>query len=51
MGYLSNYAGFYQPDVGLREIDFKLVYSPYWTDDNPYEYMKKKFGIDEYYMQ
>lgn len=38
----SDYASFYQPDIGLRKIDFKLVYASYWTDDNPYEYMRKK---------
>lgn len=38
----SDYAGFYLPEVGLNEIDFSLVYAPYWTDDNYYEYLKKK---------
>lgn len=38
----SDYAGFYSPEIGLEEIDFKLVYASYWTDDNYYEYLKKK---------
>ena len=38
----SNYASFYQPDIGLRKIDFELVYARYWTDENPYEHMRKK---------
>lgn len=38
----SEYAGFYPPDSGLGKIDFNLVYAAYWTDDNYYEYLKKK---------
>ena len=38
----STYAGFYPPEIGLNEIDFKLVYAAYWTDDNYYEYLRKK---------
>lgn len=38
----SDYAGFFSPKIGLEEIDFKLVYASYWTDDNYYEYLKKK---------
>ena len=38
----SNYAGFYSPEVGLHKIDFKTVYATYWTDDDYYEYLRKK---------
>lgn len=38
----SDYAGFYSPEVGLKEINFNLVYAPYWTDEDYYEYLKKK---------
>lgn len=38
----SAYASFYQPEVGLQNIDFDLVYASYWTDDNYYEYLRKK---------
>jgi hypothetical protein len=38
----SNYASFYPPEIGLKEINFDLVYAVDWTDDNKYEYFKKK---------
>lgn len=38
----SNYASFFQPEIGLQKIDFKLVYAQYWTDEDHYEYLKKK---------
>lgn len=38
----SSYAGFYPPEIGLNEIDFKLVYASYWTDEDHYAYLKKK---------
>lgn len=38
----STYAGFYPPEVGLNEIDFNLVFSTDWRDENTYEYYKKK---------
>lgn len=38
----SCYASFYPPEVGLRQIDFNLVYALDWTDENIYEYYKKK---------
>lgn len=30
----SSYASFYPPDMGLLEIDFKLVFASDWRDDN-----------------
>lgn len=33
---LSAYAGFYPPEVGLNEIDFRLVFSTDWQDENIY---------------
>ncbi len=38
----SSYASFYPPEIGLERIDFKLVYASYWTDEDYYEYLKKK---------
>lgn len=38
----SDYASFFQPEVGLQHIDFDLVYAPYWTDENYYAYLRKK---------
>ena len=38
----SDYAAFYSPEVGLEQIDFKLVYARYWTDDDYYEQCRKK---------
>lgn len=38
----SDYASFFQPEAGLENIDFGMVYAPYWTDDNYYEYCRKK---------
>ncbi len=38
----SKYASFYPPKLGLREIDFELVYAANWTDENEYVYYKKK---------
>ena len=38
----SRYAGFYSPETGLKEIDFKLVYATDWRDENEYVYYKRK---------
>ena len=38
----STYASFYPPEVGLNEINFKLVFASNWQDENPFEYYKKK---------
>lgn len=38
----SKYASFYQPEIGLKEIDFKLVFAPNWQDENKFAYFKKK---------
>lgn len=38
----SNYASFYPPEMGIRNIDFKLVYAKWWKDEDYYEEMKKK---------
>ena len=38
----SRYASFYSPEVGLKEIDFKLVFATDWRDGNKYEYYRKK---------
>jgi hypothetical protein len=38
----SDYAAFYESDVGLENIDFGLVYARYWTDDDYYEQCRKK---------
>lgn len=38
----SDYASFYPPKIGLREIDFDLVYARFWTDDDYYAQMQKK---------
>lgn len=38
----SNYACFDTPMIGLKEIDFDMVFSNDWTDDIPYEYYRKK---------
>ncbi len=38
----SAYAGFYSPEIGLEMIDFDLVYSRYWVDNDYFEQMRKK---------
>lgn len=38
----SDYAAFYEADVGLNNIDFDLVYARYWTDEDYYEQLRKK---------
>jgi len=38
----SNYAAFYEPDIGLENIDFDLVYARYWLDEDYYEQCRKK---------
>ncbi|MCD8231830.1 MAG: DUF4433 domain-containing protein [Clostridiales bacterium] len=38
----SEYASFYAPMEGLQTINFDMVYARSWTDDNRYEYFKKK---------
>ena len=38
----SSYASFYPPDMGLLEIDFKLVFASDWRDDNQFVYFMKK---------
>ncbi len=42
MNASSAYATFYPPEEGLRRIDFGLVFANYWTDDNYFEYRRKK---------
>ena len=38
----STYASFYSPEDGLNEIDFKLVFSANWLDEDQYAYFRKK---------
>lgn len=38
----SGYASFYPPEIGLREIDFQLVFASDWRDENKYAYYRKK---------
>ncbi len=38
----SRYASFFPPEIGLRVIDFKLVFAADWRDDNQFEYFRKK---------
>ena len=38
----SDYASFYSPGIGMKEIDFDLVYARYWTDEDYYVQMEKK---------
>ena len=38
----SSYASFYPPEIGLNEIDFRLVFASDWRDDNKYKYFEKK---------
>lgn len=38
----STYASFYSPEDGLNEIDFRLVFSTNWLDEDQYEYFRKK---------
>lgn len=38
----SNYASFYPPDIGIRSIDFNLVYARWWKDEDYYAEMRKK---------
>ena len=38
----SEYASFYSPIVGMKEINFDLVYARYWTDEDHYVQMQKK---------
>ena len=33
---------FYPPEIGLKEIDFNLVFASDWRDDDLYTYYKKK---------
>ena len=38
----SAYASFYSPEIGLEMIDFDLVYSRYWVDNDYFEQMRNK---------
>lgn len=38
----SNYASFYPPEIGIRNIDFALVYARWWKDEDYYAEMRKK---------
>lgn len=38
----SNYASFYPADIGIRNIDFDIVYARWWKDEDYYEEMRKK---------
>ena len=37
-----DYVKFYESPQGLHHIDFDLVFAEYWTDDNQFEYWRKK---------
>lgn len=36
------YTKFYNSPQGLHHINFDLVFAEYWTDEDPYEYRRKK---------
>ncbi len=38
----SDYSRFLPSPQGLRTISFEAVFAEYWTDDDPYEMMRKK---------
>ena len=38
----SDYVRFLRSPDGLRAVDFSLVFAHYWTDEDPFEQMKKK---------
>lgn len=38
----SSYVGFYHSPLGLCFLDAEKIYSQFWTDNNPFEYMEKK---------
>lgn len=38
----SSYASFYEPEVGIKNIDFNLVYATWWKDDDYYVEKRKK---------
>lgn len=38
----SDYASFYSPEIGMKEINFNLVYAQYWTDEDYYVQLEKK---------
>lgn len=38
----SSYASFYSPEIGVRNIDFNLVYAKWWKDEDYYAEMRKK---------
>ena len=38
----SKYASFYPPEIGLNEIDFKMVFASDWRDESEYAYYRKK---------
>lgn len=38
----SNYASFYPPLIGIRSLDFNLVYATWWKDEDYYAEMRKK---------
>ncbi|MDO3377542.1 DUF4433 domain-containing protein [Geoalkalibacter halelectricus] len=38
----SDYVRFFKSPEGLRELDFNLIFSTYWTSEDPFDYLKRK---------
>lgn len=38
----SEYSRFYSPEEGISKLDFIRIYNEWWTDDDPYEQLKRK---------
>lgn len=38
----SEYSRFYPSEEGLQRLDFVRIYNEWWTDDDPYEQLKRK---------
>jgi len=38
----SEYSRFYSPEEGIKKLNFAQIYSKWWTDDDPYEQLKRK---------
>ena len=38
----SEYSRFYPSEEGIQRLDFVRIYNEWWTDDDPYEQLKRK---------
>jgi hypothetical protein len=38
----AEFARFYDSPHGLQHLDFEIIFDPFWTNDDPFEYRRRK---------